>query len=326
MLYQLKAGIIGLGELGQAYAPLLKNHIKDLSLLGAVGRTQKELLYAKNDLSLEYVYSDDKALIQNHDIDALFIFCEAARRPHIVIQAIEAGKHVFLADPIALNVEDAEAVHKSAASRPSQLVMVSSLVRYNPLLASVRKMIKRGEIGVVNHITLDSSFFNGLNRRHSSSSGSMFLDSALDELDLCLWLLDESIDKVNVKRTNNTITCEAVAKSGASIHFMLHPEMRKEQSFLNIYGNNGQIVLSNTNYRSYKLYRADGVKSDFFLEKHQGFLYSEYIQMHEFTNAVLGRVKAQTRTPHSVDIVKLAVAMEKSMALDRLIELEQVNL
>ena len=95
MLYQVKAGILGLNDLGKEYAILLKEHIKDLTLLGSAGRTQKELLFAKNDLSLEYVYSDDRSLIENHDIDALCIFGNAQQRPHLAIQAIEAGKHLF---------------------------------------------------------------------------------------------------------------------------------------------------------------------------------------------------------------------------------------
>lgn len=139
MLYQVKAGILGLEELGGKYAYLLKEHIKDLSLIGAAGRTQKELLFAKNDLSLEYVYSDEKALVENHDIDAICIFGDAQRRPHLAISAIEAGKHVFMADPIALNVEDAEAVNKVAKSHPSQVVMVSSFVRFDALLQVVKK-------------------------------------------------------------------------------------------------------------------------------------------------------------------------------------------
>ena len=60
MLYNVKAGIIGLDDLGRAYSHLIKSHIKNLNLIAAYGRTQKELLFAKNELSLEYVYSDEK--------------------------------------------------------------------------------------------------------------------------------------------------------------------------------------------------------------------------------------------------------------------------
>ncbi len=321
MLYQLKAGIIGLDELGMAYAQLLKNHIKDLSLIGAVGRTQKELLHAKNDLSLEYVYSDNKSLMENHDIDAIFLFGDVQQRPHLAIQAIDAGKHLFVADPISKNVEDAIAVKAAADSHPSQVVMVSSLVRFNPLLRSVKKLIERGEIGIVNHISLDSAFFNGLNRRYNQTSGSTFLDNTLDELDLCSWLLDSPFSEVTVETRNFTIICEGKTEGNSSINIIVQPELRKEQSYLNIYGNSGQIVVSNVNHRSFKLYKDTGEKLDQFTDDKPGFQYSEYLQLHHFTNAVLNKTKPLVKTDHAVDLIRIGVAFEKAKVLGKRMEL-----
>ena len=104
MLYNVKAGIIGLEELGRQFAHLVNDHVKNLNLIAACGRTQNELLFAKNDLSLEYVYSDDKSLFENHDIDVIFVCSQTHLRPHQAIQAIEAGKHVYILSPTALNL------------------------------------------------------------------------------------------------------------------------------------------------------------------------------------------------------------------------------
>lgn len=321
MLYQIKAGVLGLGGLGSAYSLLLKEHIKDLSLIGASGTTQKELLFAKNDLSLEYVYSDERHLIENHDIDALCIFSDTKQRPHQAITAINAGKHVFIADPLALNVEDAMAVQKAAASKPSQVVMVSSLVRFDPLLKAVKKVIDNGDIGVINHISLDSAFFNGLNRKLNTVSGSAFLDSAIDEIDFCLWILGTSFTEVNVSSNNNTVICDALSSSNTSINIIVQPELKKEQSYINIYGNKGQILISNTNHRSFKLYQDNGAKIDVYREEGQGFLFPEYLQLHHFAQAILGKQKKAVAVAHGAEIVKMAVSFEKSKVLNKKITL-----
>ena len=321
MLYQVKAGILGLDELGKEYATLLKEHIKDLSLIGAAGRTQKELLFAKNDLSLEYVYSDERSLIENHDIDAICIFGNAQQRPHLAIQALEAGKHLFMADPIALNVEDAEAVHKAGDSRPSQVVMVSSQVRFDTLLKTVKKTIAKGDIGVINHISLDSSFFKGMNRKYSQKSGSIFLDTALDEIDLCHWLLDDTFALVDVSVINNTVKCEATTAKGISVSLITQPTIQKEQSYINIYGNKGQIIISNTNHRSFKIYKDSGEKIDVFREDYHGFIFPEYLQLHHFTQAILGKEKRRLKTKNAVENIKLAVAFEKAKVLEKRVEL-----
>jgi len=321
MLYQVKVGILGLEALGVKYAHLLNEHIKDVSLLGAVGRTQKELLFAKNDLSLEYVYSDEKSLMENHDIDALCIFGDSRRRPLLAIQAIEAGKHVFMADPIALNVEDAMAVDQCAKRHPSQVTMVSSLVRFDALLGAVKQTISRGDIGVINHISLDSAFFSGINRQFESSSGSPFLDSALDEIELCQWLLEEPLTEVGVSRNNNTIICEGSTSKSSSINLIVQPALRKEQSYVNVYGNKGQILISNTNNRSFKLYKDTGDKVDIYHNGTHGFSFSEYLQLHHFAQVILGKQKKRINTQQSVDVVKLAVALEKAMVLSSRIDL-----
>jgi len=321
MLYQVKAGILGLDELGKNYAVLLKEHIKDLTLIGAAGRTQAELLFAKNELSLEYVYSDERALIENHDIDALCIFGDAHLRPDLAIRALQAGKHIFIADPIALNVEDAIAVSKAAESRPSQVTMVSSLVRFDPLMLTVKKVIDNGDIGIINHISLDSAFFNGINRKFNKKSGSVFIDSAIDEIDLCNWLMNDDFAQVKVSVNNNTVICDAVTEKNMSINLIVQPAIQKEQSYINIYGNKGQILISNTNHRSFKLYKDSGEKVDIYRQAVDGFVFPEYLQLHHFTQAILGKQKRKLTTSHAVQNIKLAVAFEKAKVLEKRVEL-----
>ena len=321
MVYQVKAGILGLGKLGRAYSHLLKNHTKDLLLIGAAGQNQKELLYAKNDLSLQYVYSDEKGLIENHDMDAICIFGDAKQRPHLAIRAIEAGKHVFITDPIALNADDAQEVFSAASSKPSQIVMVASLVRFNKLMQTVMSVIEKGDIGIVNHVRLDSSFFNGINRRHSQASGSAFLDSAMDEIDFCQWLFKGDLTSVEVSSINNTSICTSQTSNGATMHLIVQPDLKKEQSYINIYGNSGEIILSNTNHRSFKLYKNSGEKVDVYCDHMDDFIFSEYLQLHHFTQSILGHQKRQLSPKNAVDNVKLAVAFEKAKVLGQKIEL-----
>ncbi len=312
MLYQVKVGILGLEEQGQKYAQLLKHHIKDVTLMGAVGRTQKELLIAKNELYLPYVYSDEKAIMQNHEIDAVCIFGDSTRKPLLAIAAIEAGKHVFIADPVGLNLEDAESVHKCAQSRPSQYVMVSSMVQFDAQLNTVKQVIDRGDIGDIKNISLNSAFFSGLNRRYEISSGSNILDYALDEIELCLWLLNEPITKISVTKNNDTFLCEGQTKRFSSLSLIVQPESNMEKSIVKIDGSKGQIVVSNTNNRSFKLYSKSGEKTNIYHNNVDGFTFSEYLQLHHFGQTVLGRKRKSANTEIAVDVLKLALAFENA--------------
>ncbi len=317
MLYNVKAGIIGLDELGRTYAHLIKDHIKNLNLIAAYGRTQKELLFAKNDLSLEYVYSDEKALIENHDIDLIFIFSDPDRRPHQAIQAIEAGKHIFLLNPMAMNLDDAQAVNDVARSHPSQVVMASSIIRFMPLLQLVQENIRKGEIGIINHITIDSTFVSSINKTHKRDTGSVFLNYCVDEIDLSQWIMQDVFTKVSVEAKNDTTICHAETQNKSSLNLIVQPKIDKGQSYMTIYGNKGQIIVSNTNNKAYKLFGENGEKRDVFIDQSTQFIFPEYLQLHHFTRVILGREKPLVTTAHGVDIVRLAVAFEKSKVLEQ---------
>lgn len=312
MIYNIKAGVLGLEELGMAYTTLLREHIKNLKLLGAVGRNQKELLYAKNDLNLEYVYSDEKSLIENHDIDTIFIFSDPQFRPHQAIKAIEAGKHVFIADPIALNVEDALAVKACADSHPSQIVMSSSMVRHSPLFHTVQQIIASNGIGALTNITLDSNFFNGLNRQLTQKSGSLFIDSVIDELDLCLWLIEADNYVVKVSKSDSQeIVCHINASNNTEIVLTVKPAETEHKSIINIKGDIGKLEISNDNYRSFLMSVAGDENIPITTKYYSGFLYPEYLQLHHFVKSLLNRNNQMNSLQPAVDVVRLAVTLEK---------------
>jgi predicted dehydrogenase len=321
MLYQVKAGIIGLDKLGMIYAGLIKDHVKDLSLIAAAGRTQKELLYAKNDLSLEYVYGDEKALLENHDVDALFVFSEARFKANLTIQAIDAGKHVFLVNPIALNLDDAVAVQKTAASHPSQTVMCASPVKSFPILLKLKSFIDSGQLGKIHFIHTDSSFFQSMKKEYASSSGSRYLDKLLDELELFNWIYDGELSEALVETSGNMKICKLRSDTRDVCQIMFDQDSQKKQGVLIIYGEKGQIVLSSERPYGFSFYSRDGKKQSIELETKLMFSYPEYLQMHHFTQSILGKEKNSLKTNLAVDAVRLALAFEKSDVLNTSVDL-----
>ena len=110
-------------------------------------------------------------------------------------------------------------------------------------------------------------------------------------------------------------SCEGLTERSSSINLIVQPAIKKEQSYINIYGNKGQIVISNTNNRSFKLYRDSGAKVDIYHNDIQGFTFSEYLQLHHFAQTILGKTRKVSNTELAVDVMKLAVALEKAAVL-----------
>jgi predicted dehydrogenase len=87
----------------------------------------------------------DEALAQP-DIDAVVLATPAVAHAAHARQALEAGKHVFVEKPLALNAADADEVVR-AAERAQRTLMVGHIMLYHPVVERMKTMVKSGELG-----------------------------------------------------------------------------------------------------------------------------------------------------------------------------------
>jgi len=322
MLYNVKAGVIGLEQLGKKMAVLVNDHVKNLNLIAACGRTQKELLYAKNDLSLEYVYSDEAALFENHDVDALFIFSDPRYRAHQAIQAIDKGKHVFLMNPMALNVDDATEVFRTAASHPSQTIMCASPVRSNHQLQKAIEIGNNHNLGALEWISADEGFINSIRKEATQSSGSLYLDRLLDEIEMCLMLDERKVEKVHVRRYAGHRVAEAIIGDLTVWRLILSKEGTVSSGKLTIQYAEGRVEASSTNADLLRVVDGEGNRFSVSSRKEFAFSFPAYEQIHHFTQCILGKEKNGLPVSASLDSMRLALAFEKSDVLGEPVELD----
>lgn len=86
------------------------------------------------------------------DIAAVAIAAPAVDHARLVRLALEAGKHVFVEKPLALNVGEAEGIADEARKR-GLVLMVGHLLQYHPAFIRLREIIAEGAIGDIRHIT-----------------------------------------------------------------------------------------------------------------------------------------------------------------------------
>lgn len=85
-------------------------------------------------------------------IDAVAIAAPAVDHAMLARRALEAGKPVFVEKPLALELEDAEALAILANERGLTL-MVGHLLQYHPAFVRLKEVVASGEIGELRHIT-----------------------------------------------------------------------------------------------------------------------------------------------------------------------------
>ena len=188
----LKIGIAGLGRLGQRHAEALAFRTRHCELVAACSPVASERAYAGEQLGVTRLYDDFDALIADPQVDAVVLVTPTSLHADQAIAALEAGKHVFVEKPLALNVADCERVLAVAARHPDQVAMVGFVRRFDPSYLNAQASIAAGDIGrpfLVRSQTCDQNDPDGFFVRFAPTSGGIFMDCSVHDIDLARWML-----------------------------------------------------------------------------------------------------------------------------------------
>jgi predicted dehydrogenase len=93
-------------------------------------------------------YRELDELLADPEIDLIDLCLPSYLHRELAIRALEAGKHVLVEKPIALTVQDADAMI-AAAERTGRLLMVAQVLRFWPEFAAVKDLLDGGEYGAL---------------------------------------------------------------------------------------------------------------------------------------------------------------------------------
>ncbi|MCX7258472.1 MAG: Gfo/Idh/MocA family oxidoreductase [Polaromonas sp.] len=132
-------------------------------------------------------------MVTRDDVHAVIIATPNFLHPDIAIAAARHGKHVLCEKPLALNVADCERVLSVAQQRPAQVAMVGFVRRFDPSYLHAHAAIANGEIGrpfLVRSQTCDQNDPDGFFVRFAPTSGGIFMDCSVHDIDLARWMLN----------------------------------------------------------------------------------------------------------------------------------------
>jgi myo-inositol 2-dehydrogenase/D-chiro-inositol 1-dehydrogenase len=113
----LRVGIAGLGRLGRTHAELLARRTRGVELVSACSPVPDELNWAQSELGVATLHQDFERFVHDPQLDAVVLVTPTTLHAAQTIAALEAGKHVFVEKPLALDVESCERV-EAVARRP----------------------------------------------------------------------------------------------------------------------------------------------------------------------------------------------------------------
>lgn len=202
---KVKVGIAGLGRLGKVHAGNLAFKIPNAELTAACSIMPVELTYAQEELGVKEVYSDYREMLAKADIDAVAIITTSGEHCWQIEAALDAGKHVFSDKPLGVNVEECKIAEKAVERHTELVFFLGFMRRFDPSYAYAKKKIEEGAIGtpyMVKATGIDPEAMVDGAIKFAATSGGIFIDMAIHDIDLMRWFLGS--DPVEVYATGST--------------------------------------------------------------------------------------------------------------------------
>lgn len=197
---QLHIGVIGAGGRSQVLKGLEHDPRVELSAVMDVSPDRLKW-FGKEVSSSARAFTDLKAMLAQKDLDAVAVMSPDALHEEHAVQALKAGKHVYLEKPMATSIEACDKIIATSAEVQRQ-VMVGFNMRFMPIFKTMREIIGRGDIGDVKAVWVrhfvgrgGDYYFHDWHAQRAEVF-SLMLQKASHDLDMIHWLTGRKTIKV----------------------------------------------------------------------------------------------------------------------------------
>ncbi len=234
--------VVGCGHWGKN----LVRNFSDLGSLAAVCDPNAEVSqkYADQYLVKNYSFSE---ILNDLSIEGVVLAVPAPLHASMAIEVMNAGKHVYVEKPLAMNNLEAEKMIASAEENGVQL-MVGHLLQYHPIFMVLRTLVESGEMGTLQYI-----YSNRLSFGKVRAEEDVIWSFAPHDISMILSLTGHEPEIVRTESTSilqpdiaDAATLHLEFKSGLKAHISvswLHPY--KEQKLV-VVGKNAMAVFDDT--------------------------------------------------------------------------------
>jgi myo-inositol 2-dehydrogenase/D-chiro-inositol 1-dehydrogenase len=185
---QLGIGIIGAGRIARVHAEAYKA-VAGGKLIAVAESEPLRLEAFSREYHIE-PYRSYQDLLRHPGVDAVVIATPNWLHTEMALAAAAAGKHVFCQKPLALTVEETDAII-AATKKAGVLLQVGFMLRFTPPMQEVKTLVAGGGLGDI--IALRAAVFGWEPSADwfydKSKGGGVILDTMIHFADLLIWLV-----------------------------------------------------------------------------------------------------------------------------------------
>ena len=194
-------GIIGCGDVTEVKSGPAFNKVPNSKLIAVMRRNaEKAQNYAQRH-GVEKWYSDADDLINDPEINAIYVATPPLNHEEYAIKTMKAGKPVYVEKPMAVSAGAAERIEK-VANETRVKITVAHYRRQQPLFLKIKELLQQkiiGDVRIVDLKMLQPHQSNIIAKTETNwridpsvSGGGLFYDLAPHQLDLMLYFFWET--------------------------------------------------------------------------------------------------------------------------------------
>ena len=295
---KLGVALVGLGYYSQAELGPALLDTEHCYLAGIVtGTPEKEKVWADKysiDQDSIYNYQNFDSIKDNPKIDIVYVVLPNSMHAEFSIRAARAGKHVICEKPMAMNVEECDAIIDACKKHGVKLGMGYRL-HSEPYTQEVKRIVSEKVYGDVRYVSADAAYFSASNPgqwrldRKLSGGGALMnmgvyaIQSAIygtGQNPISVTAQEYSTRPEYFKDTDETITAQFSFPNGATGNIFTSHNVNANRMYANF--ENGWLELNPANsYGPLKGHTSDGKEFDY---PHQSQM---ALQMDDFSKHIL---------------------------------------
>ncbi|MDD5992937.1 MAG: Gfo/Idh/MocA family oxidoreductase [Prevotellaceae bacterium] len=276
----LKWGFIGCGEVTEKKSGPAFSEVTGSMVEAVMSRNGKNARRYAERHGINKWYSDAQELIDDPDVNAIYIATPPSSHATFAIMAMKAGKPVYVEKPLAANYEDCARVNR-VSEETGVPCFVAYYRRYLPYFQKVKQIVQNGTIGNVMNVQVrfavpprDLDYSNPENLpwrlQPDIAGGGYFYDLAPHQLDLLQDMFGVIVEadgicanRANLYNVEDSVSAcfrfESGLPGSGSWCFVAHESAKEDR--ITVIGDKGQVSFSVFNYDPIRLNTLDGTQN-----------------------------------------------------------------
>lgn len=201
----ISTAFIGAGSFTQeVHLPNLKKLAGIFNIHAICCKEGNDAQYIAKNYGAEYAVTDYRTVLEDKETDLVFITTRHDLHSHLAVEAINAGKAVFVEKPMAVNSAQLAELAK-ALKEKNPIFTVGFNRRYSPYMLKIREMVSKRISPLIISYRMNAGFIPKEHWVHTEEGGGRNIGEACHIYDIFNFLTDAEVTGIDASsiETNN---------------------------------------------------------------------------------------------------------------------------